>query len=91
MRREEIQRVQYTDSAERQVMLRDDRRAIVAALRSLPQRQREALVLRYWLDLREAEIAGVMHISAGAVKTHIFRGKAALKRVMRKEFSEDRG
>ena len=49
-------------------MLRDDQQALVDAVRELPARQREALVLRYWLDLRESEIAEAMGISAGAVK-----------------------
>jgi RNA polymerase sigma-70 factor (sigma-E family) len=52
---------------------------VVAALRRLPVRQREALVLRYYLDLSEAEIAEVMGISRGAVKSHAARGIAALR------------
>ncbi|MFC5730149.1 MULTISPECIES: RNA polymerase sigma factor [Nocardioides] len=66
------------DSAENEAMLRDDQRAVVAALRKLPARQREALVLRYWGSLKEAEIAEAMGISAGAVKSHVSRGMAAL-------------
>jgi RNA polymerase sigma-70 factor (sigma-E family) len=52
---------------------------VMAALRELPTRQREALVLRYYLDLSEAEIADVMGISRGAVKSHAARGIAALR------------
>jgi len=52
---------------------------VVAALRALPTRQREALVLRYYLDLSESEIADVMGISRGAVKSHAARGIAALR------------
>ncbi|GFJ79282.1 hypothetical protein Phou_034620 [Phytohabitans houttuyneae] len=52
----------------------------MAALKELPARQREALVLRHWLGLREAEIAEAMGISAGAVKSHTSRGMAALTR-----------
>jgi RNA polymerase sigma-70 factor (sigma-E family) len=51
---------------------------VVAALRRLPERQREALALRYFLDLPEAEIAAAMGVSAGSVKTHVHRGLAAL-------------
>jgi RNA polymerase sigma-70 factor (sigma-E family) len=69
-------------SGEALAMLHDDQRALVAALGRLPTRQREALVLRYWLDLREAEIADAMGISAGAVKTHVSRGMAALSRTL---------
>ncbi len=56
----------------------DDRRRLQAALRSLPGRQRECLVLRYYLELSEAEIAATLGISAGSVKTHGHRGRAAL-------------
>ena len=48
------------------------------ALRQLPERQREALALRYYLDLSEAEMAAAMGISAGSVKTHLHRGLASL-------------
>jgi RNA polymerase sigma-70 factor (sigma-E family) len=52
---------------------------VIAALRELPARQREALVLRYYLDLSEQEIAEAMGISRGAVKSHASRGLAALR------------
>ena len=53
--------------------------AVVKAVSSLPDRQREAIVLRYWLDLSERSSAMAMNISAGAVKTHVFRGLATLR------------
>jgi RNA polymerase sigma-70 factor (sigma-E family) len=56
----------------------DDQR-VLAALRSLPTRQREVLVLRYYLDLSEVEIAATLGISAGSVKTHAHRGLATLE------------
>jgi len=71
-----------TDSAESEALLREDQRALVNALKGLPARQREALVLRYWLSLRETEIAAAMGISCGAVKSHTARGMAALTRVL---------
>jgi RNA polymerase sigma-70 factor (sigma-E family) len=55
---------------------------VVAALRALPARQREALVLRYYADLSEAEIADAMGVSRGAVKSHAARGIAALKQTL---------
>jgi RNA polymerase sigma factor (sigma-70 family) len=70
------------DSAESEALLREDQRALVDALKGLPARQREALVLRYWLSLRETEIAEAMGISCGAVKSHTARGMAALTRVL---------
>ena len=49
------------------------------ALRRLPERQREVLVLRYYADLSEADIADAIGISRGAVKSHASRGMAALR------------
>ena len=56
-----------------------ERSDVVAALRGLPVRQREVLVLRYYADLSEADIAQIMRISRGAVKSHAARGIAALR------------
>ncbi|GAA3870487.1 hypothetical protein GCM10023084_24410 [Streptomyces lacrimifluminis] len=70
-------------SAEQSVLLREDQRAVVEALGALPERQREALVLRYWLELRESAIAETMGISSGAVKSHASRGMAALARILK--------
>lgn len=56
----------------------DDERAVLAALRTLPDRQRDVLVLRYWLDLPEREIADTLGIGAGTVKTHARRGLESL-------------
>jgi RNA polymerase sigma-70 factor (sigma-E family) len=53
--------------------------AVIAALRALPTRQREAIVLRYYMDLSEADIAEAMGCSRGAVKSHSSRGMAALR------------
>ncbi len=55
---------------------------VVAAVRSLPGRQREALALRYYLDLSEKEMAEAMGVSAGAVKTHLHRGLAAVAELL---------
>lgn len=68
--------------AEAEALLQDDQRALVGALKELPARQREALVLRYWLGLHESEIAAAMGISCGSVKSHTSRGMAALTRVL---------
>ncbi|MDH2412373.1 sigma-70 family RNA polymerase sigma factor, partial [Streptomyces chitinivorans] len=69
-------------SAEISALLRDDQRVLIDALQRLPARQREALVLRHWLGLKESEIAAAMGISAGSVKTHTSRGIAALTQAM---------
>ena len=58
---------------------RHRRDAVAAALAGLPRRQRECVVLRYWLDLPEREIAATLGIAAGSVKSHLHRGLAALE------------
>ena len=62
-----------------------ERSAVIAALRDLPERQREAIVLRYYADLSEADIAATMGISRGAVKSHTSRGIAALRATLEQE------
>jgi RNA polymerase sigma factor (sigma-70 family) len=66
-------------SAEHGALALLERDAVVAALRHLPGRQREAIVLRYYADLSEADIAAAMGISRGAVKSHTSRGISALR------------
>jgi RNA polymerase sigma-70 factor (sigma-E family) len=56
-----------------------ERDRVIQALRRLPGRQRECLVLRYYGDLSEVQIAETMGISPGAVKSHASRGMAALR------------
>jgi RNA polymerase sigma-70 factor (sigma-E family) len=72
-------------SAEHAAITRLERMAVVSALRSLPARQREALVLRFYLDLSEAQAAAAMNISAGALKSHTARAKAALRVILEPE------
>jgi RNA polymerase sigma-70 factor (sigma-E family) len=66
-------------SAEHGALVQLERSAVIATLRKLPGRQREAIVLRYYADLSEAEIAAAMGISCGAVKSHTARAIAALR------------
>ena len=72
-------------SAEHGALVLLERHAVVAALRGLPDRQREAIVLRYYADLSEAEIATAMGISRGAVKSHTSRGMSALRTALERE------
>jgi RNA polymerase sigma-70 factor (sigma-E family) len=72
-------------SAEHGAIIQLERSAVVSALRGLPERQREALVLRYYGDLSEAQIASVMGISRGAVKSHTARAMAALRAVLERD------
>jgi RNA polymerase sigma-70 factor (sigma-E family) len=72
-------------SAEQGAMTELERSAVISALRRLPPRQREALVLRYYCDLSEAQIASAMGISRGAVKSHTARGMSSLRTVLKME------
>jgi RNA polymerase sigma-70 factor (sigma-E family) len=72
-------------SAEHGAITLLERSAVVSALRALPDRQREALVLRYYGDLSEAQIASVMGISRGAVKSHTARAMSALRSVLERD------
>ena len=72
-------------SAEHAAMALIERTAVVAALRALPERQREAIVLRYYADFSEADIAAAMGISRGAVKSHTARGMTALRSILEQE------
>jgi RNA polymerase sigma-70 factor (sigma-E family) len=69
-------------SAEQGAISLLERSAVVSALRTLPPRQREALVLKYYADLSEAQIASAMGISRGAVKSHTARAMTSLRAVL---------
>ncbi|MCW2605186.1 MAG: subfamily polymerase sigma-24 subunit [Pseudonocardiales bacterium] len=60
------------------VELDKQRRRVLGLVRHLPARQREVLVLTYWAELPEAEIASLLDISAGTVKSTASRGITAL-------------
>jgi RNA polymerase sigma-70 factor (sigma-E family) len=84
LRRREVRRRHLTAvrdpvaSAEDGAVASDETRRVLAALRSLPDRQREVLTLRFYMELSESEIAETLGISTGSVKTHAHRGLAAL-------------
>lgn len=66
-------------STEDEIELREDQQQVIDALRDLPHRQRNALVLRYYEELGIDDIATAMGISRNSVKTHLRRGLAALE------------
>jgi RNA polymerase sigma-70 factor (sigma-E family) len=74
-------------SAEHAALALLERSAVAAALRSLPERQREAIALRYYADFSEADIAKAMGISKGAVKSHTARAMSSLKTILSQETS----
>jgi RNA polymerase sigma-70 factor (sigma-E family) len=72
-------------SAEDAVLAGERQRETVAALRRLPPRQREAVVLRYFAGLPEQETAVAMGVSRGTVKSTTSRALAALARMLQEE------
>jgi RNA polymerase sigma-70 factor (sigma-E family) len=72
-------------SAESAVMLREDHREVIEALQRLPRRRREVLVLRYYLDLPDAEIAEVMGIGPATVRSTATRALHELGRLIGEE------
>jgi RNA polymerase sigma-70 factor (sigma-E family) len=66
-----VHRPDHIDDSVTQIV---DRTAIICAMRTLPRRMREAVALRYYADLTEAQTAHVMNVSTGAVKSYTSRG-----------------
>jgi RNA polymerase sigma factor (sigma-70 family) len=58
---------------------------VVTAIWGLPARQREALLLRYYLDMTEDETARAMGVSRGTVKSATSRALAAIGRILKEE------
>jgi RNA polymerase sigma factor (sigma-70 family) len=73
------------ESAEHTAMLAEDRRRVLAALAALPRRRREVLVLRFYLDLPVSEVAAMLGISPGSVKSATARGLSGLARQLGEE------
>ena len=67
-------------SAEAAVMVREERRAVLAAVARLSRRQREVLALRYYAGLSHAEIAETLSITTGTVASTQSHAMAALAR-----------
>ena len=72
-------------SAESEALAGEEQRATAAALLQLPPRQREAIVLRFYAGLPEQEVARVMGVSRGTIKSTTARGLVALGRILREE------
>jgi RNA polymerase sigma-70 factor (sigma-E family) len=67
-------------AVEDEITLREDQQRVIDALRELPHRQRDCIVLRYYDELGIDEIAETLGISRNSVKTHLGRGLDALER-----------
>ncbi len=70
------------ESADRRVLLAEEHREVIAAMRRLPARQREVIVLRYWSELSEPQIAATLGISVGSVKSSASRGRDAIAAIL---------
>jgi len=68
--------------ADTDVILAEEHQDVLRAVDQLPPRQREVLVLRYWSDMSEAEIADALGISKGTVKSQASRAMATLTKIM---------
>jgi len=73
------------ESAEALALLGEEHREVLAALRRLPARQREAVVLRHCLGLTEYETALTMKVSPGTVKSASSRGIASLAKILKED------
>jgi RNA polymerase sigma factor (sigma-70 family) len=67
------------EPADTSLLLAEEQRELLAAVRALPERQRQVVVLRYWSDLSEAEIAETLGVSRGTVKSTASRALDALQ------------
>jgi RNA polymerase sigma-70 factor (sigma-E family) len=71
------------DPAADGVLLGEEHAAVLAAIRRLPARQREALILRYYLEMPEADAAATMGVSVGTVKSSTSRAITALGKMLK--------
>lgn len=83
LRQRRVQTVSLESGAEvpsRERLGREEQRALIEAIQSLPEMQRKVVVLRHWLGLDVRETAHELGIAEGTVKSHSSRGLAALQR-----------
>ncbi|MBM7786277.1 RNA polymerase sigma factor [Tenggerimyces flavus] len=72
-------------SAESEAVLGEDRREVLVALNKLPARRREVLILRYFVDLSDAQIAQTLGIAEGTVRSAAHHGLATLAKILKGE------
>lgn len=80
MRAHVPEREGHAPPPEEYVLLREEHQEVLTALGRLTRRQREVLVLRYWSNLTEAQIADTLRLSRGTVKSTASRALDALAR-----------
>lgn len=72
-------------AADTQVLLDEEHSQVMKAVRRLPRRQQEVLVLRFWSGLSEAEIAEAMGVSKGTVKSQASRAMKSLQKLLEED------
>lgn len=77
--RQPVSQPSEMNSAETDALVQIEHERVLSLLSELPDRQREVLLLRYYGQLSEAEIADALGISRGSVKSHNFRGLRSLR------------
>jgi len=82
VKRQPVSQPSEINSAETEALVQIEHERVLSVLSELPGRQREVLILRYYGQLSEAEIADTLGISRGAVKTHSSRGLRSLRTSM---------
>jgi RNA polymerase sigma factor (sigma-70 family) len=80
-----VQHEPPASSAESAAMIGEDRREVLAAVSRLPRRAREVLVLRYYLDLNDQEIAAALGVSRGTVSSTASRALAGIAQELREQ------
>jgi len=71
------------EPAETTALLPMEHREVMEAVQALPTRQREVLLLRYWADLTETEIARTLGVTRGTVKSTASRGMRSVTAALR--------
>jgi RNA polymerase sigma-70 factor (sigma-E family) len=74
-------------AADTAVLTAEERREVVSALRDLPNRQREVIALRFYLELTDDQIASILRISKGTVRSTAHRGLISLRRALKETSS----
>jgi len=77
-------------SPEMEAIRREEQESIQAALQGLEATDRAAVVLRYWYDFSEVEIAGSLNLTVSAVKSRLHRARKAVARLLMAQSPETR-
>jgi RNA polymerase sigma factor (sigma-70 family) len=85
LRHQQTARIIDEESPDEQIFRSESQARVIESLGHLSPRQRDCLVLRFFMELSEREIADTLNISPNSVKTHTRRGMAALEKMLEDE------